>query len=157
MSITDVNDNPPQFSASAYSFLISENLSSGTEVGTFQVVDRDSGAAAEYTFTLVGMNSGRFSVEIVSVTQMSSASSQPPVVTTARIVTNQPLDREDVGLYQFTVIAQDRTSSPLTGSTPLMITVEDVNDNSPVFPNSLYSFNISEGTSILLVGEFSVS
>ena len=96
-------------------------------------------------------------MEIFSVSQVSNANSQPPTVTVARILTRQLLDREDVQLYQLTLIAQDRTDRPLAASVPVNVTVLDVNDNDPIFPRPSFSFNISEGTSDQLVMEFSVS
>lgn len=137
--------------------MVSENLLSGAQVGVFEVTDRDRGLAAESSFTLMGASSGRFTVEIINVTQMSSAGAQPPVVTLARIVTTQALDREDIDLYQLTLTAQDLTNTPLAASVPVNVTVVDVNDNSPFFPSPSYTFNISEGTTVSLVMEFTVS
>ena len=99
----------------------------------------------------------RFTVETVNVTQMSNASSQPPVVTIARVITTQLLDREDIELYQFFLTAQDQTNAPLLTTVPVNITVLDDNDNDPIFPRSSYVFSISETTSNLLVMEFTVT
>ena len=157
VSVIDVNDNPPQFNATGYSFEILENLPARSQAGVFTVTDRDSGLAAEYTFTLSGQGSDRFSVEIVNVTQMSNANSQPPVVTLARIVASQPLDREDAMAYELTLTARDRSSSPLMGSVPVNVTVLDVNDNDPRFPQPSYTFTISEGTINLSIINLTVS
>lgn len=157
VAVTDINDNPPVFNASSFNFEVSENLPSGTEVGVFEVSDRDRGAAAENVFTLTGQGSERFSVETISVIQMSSATSQPPIVTVARVITSQALDREDVDMYQLLLTAQDQTSVPLSATVPVVVTVADVNDNDPVFPSPVYAFSISEGTSNLLVMNFTVS
>ena len=113
--------------------------------------------AAEYIFSVTGQGSDRFSVEILNVTQMSSAGSQPPVVTLARIVTSQPLDREDVSQYSLTLTASDRTSTPFTASVPVNMRILDVNDNPPLFSSSSFTFSISEGTTNLLVMNFAVS
>ncbi len=157
VTVTDLNDNAPEFNNTAFNFMVAENLPSGAQVGVFEVTDRDRGLAAESSFTLTGQDSGRFSVELISVTQMSNVNSQPPVVTLARIVTTQALDREDVELYQFTLMAQDLTNMPLFATVPVNVTVLDVNDNGPVFPSSSYAFNTSEGTTVSLITEFTVS
>lgn len=157
VAVIDVNDNPPQFNSTTYTFFVSENLPSLSQVGVFEVTDMDSGAAAENALTLAGQGSERFSVEIINVTQMSSANSQPPVVTLARIVTSRPLDREDVGEYDLILTAADRTNSPLMAAVPVNVTVLDANDNEPLFLNPSFAFSISEGTTNLLIMEFTVS
>lgn len=157
VAVTDVNDNPPLFNSTTYTFFVSENLPRLSQVGVFEVTDLDSGAAAENILTLVGQDSGRFSVEIISVMQMSSANSQPPVVTRARIVTTEPLDREDVREYALIMTAADRTDTPLMATVAVDVTVLDVNDNEPLFSNPSFAFSISEGTTDLLIMEFTVS
>lgn len=96
-------------------------------------------------------------VETLSVSESSSAGLQPPVVTTARVVTTETLDREDTALYRLTLNVQDSTASPLTASVPLTVTVLDVNDNSPLFSQSSFSFTVSEDTENLLLMDFTVS
>lgn len=157
VTVTDINDNPPQFNNTDYTFSVSESLPSPSQVGVFEVTDMDSGIAAEYTFSVTGQGSDRFTVEILNVTQISSASSQPPVVTLARIITTQPLDREDVGFYALVLTASDRSSIPLTASVSVNVTVLDVNDNPPLFSNPSFSFSISEGTNNLVIMDFAVS
>lgn len=157
VAVTDVNDNPPQFNSTTYTFFVSENLPPLSQVGVFEVTDLDSGAAAENILTLAGQGSERFSVEIVNVTQMSSASSQPPVVTLARVVATQPLDRENVREYDLILTAADRTDSPLMAAVPVNVTVLDTNDNEPLFLSPSFSFSISEGTTDLFIMEFTVS
>lgn len=137
--------------------MVSENLVSGAQVGVFEVTDRDRGSAAEQMFTLTGQGSGSFSVEVISVTQMPIANAQPPIVTLARIVTTRALDREDIQLYQFTLMAQDQSSMPLMATVPVNVMVADVNDNQPSFSSPSYSFNISEATTTPLIMEFTVS
>ena len=157
VTVVDINDNAPQFNATAFSFTVSENLPPGSQVGFFEVTDRDTGPAAETSFIITGQGSGRFSVEVVSVTQMTNANLQSPVVTLARIVTTQSLDREDTGSYNLVMIVSDRTSMPLSASVPVTVAIRDVNDNAPLFPQPSYNFTISEGTSDLLIMNFTVS
>lgn len=58
--------------------------------------------------------------------------------------TSRPLDRESKAKYTLTVKAQDQGVPPLTSSVTLDINVLDLNDNSPVFPSSSYSVEVSE-------------
>lgn len=61
--------------------------------------------------------------------------------------TSRPLDRESKSKYTLTVEAQDQGIPPLASSVTLDINVLDLNDNSPVFPSSSYSVEISENAS----------
>ena len=57
--VTDINDSPPIFSPSSYTFNISESVEEGGIVGTIQVSDRDDGIAANITFSLSGHGSNQ--------------------------------------------------------------------------------------------------
>ena len=47
--------------------------------------------------------------------------------------TKQLLDREAVGSYRFIVVASDHGKLPKSGKTTVVVTVQDVNDNAPIF------------------------
>ena len=57
VTITDVNDNQPEFASSHYTYNISESVGLRAIVGTVQVSDRDEGVAANITFSLSGSGS----------------------------------------------------------------------------------------------------
>ncbi len=59
----------------------------------------------------------------------------------------QAFDRESKAKYTLTVEAQDQGIPSLTSTVTLDISVLDLNDNSPVFPRSSYSFDVSEDAS----------
>lgn len=61
--------------------------------------------------------------------------------------TSRPLDRESKAKYTLTVEAQDQGIPPLTSTVTLDINVLDLNDNTPVFPSSSYSVEVSEDAS----------
>lgn len=54
VTVIDVNDNPPMFTALQYDFEILESVGNGTAVGIIRASDRDEGAAANLTFSLSG-------------------------------------------------------------------------------------------------------
>ncbi len=60
-------------------------------------------------------------------------------------------------MYQISLIAQDVTNNPLSTTVPVTVAVLDINDNPPIFPSPSFAFDISEGTSSLLIMEFTVS
>ncbi len=59
VTVIDVNDNPPMFSLSAYSFPVAENGGMNTLIGVIQVTDIDFGPAAAVVLSLSGTNSDR--------------------------------------------------------------------------------------------------
>ena len=54
VTVTDINDNPPEFTNSSYNFLLPENEPPGTVIGQFVAEDRDTGPAANLTFSVTG-------------------------------------------------------------------------------------------------------
>lgn len=76
--------------------------------------------------------------------------------TIGQVITTRLLDREDVSLYQLTLVAQDRSSSPLSSTVPLTISILDVNDNSPAFSRPSWTFNLPENTNGTLIMDFNV-
>lgn len=59
LTVTDINDNPPIFNNSNYSFAVAENDPAGSYVGTLLVSDSDDQAAANISFRLEGPHSER--------------------------------------------------------------------------------------------------
>lgn len=60
----------------------------------------------------------------------------------------QRLDREDSRKYRLDVRAFDHGNPQLSASQSLLINVEDINDNSPRFEQSVYRVNITENVPI---------
>lgn len=57
-----------------------------------------------------------------------------------------PLDKEEVDGFTFSVVASDGEAFPRQGYSTVKITINDINDNPPIFLLSLYSVSISETT-----------
>lgn len=85
--------------------------------------------------------------------------SRPPTITKARIYTIEGLDREEVSHYQLTVLAQDTTDQPLTGTAQIVIEISDYNDNAPQFEKDTFTFQVLEETLLgdNIIAEISVS
>uniref|UniRef100_A0A8B9FT91 Cadherin domain-containing protein n=1 Tax=Amazona collaria TaxID=241587 RepID=A0A8B9FT91_9PSIT len=64
--------------------------------------------------------------------------------TSGLIVLETELDREKQGFYNLTVIASDQGQPPLSTALNLMVVVDDVNDNPPVFSSSRYETSVPE-------------
>ena len=60
------------------------------------------------------------------------------------ISTNKSLDREDIPFYTLLIQASDKGTPPLIETVSVNVTILDVNDNSPVFSESLFTVIVSE-------------
>ncbi|KAL7984681.1 hypothetical protein Chor_003251 [Crotalus horridus] len=61
-----------------------------------------------------------------------------------KLVTQQPLDREQMSQYNITITATDQGSPRLTSMTVISIQLSDVNDNPPMFERSFYDLHLRE-------------
>ena len=124
VTVLNYNEYAPQFSNSSYYFNVSENLPPGTFVGKVSASDSDTGSYGDVAYSL-GSHASLFEIS----------------ETSGVIQTLVPLDREAMPtLSPLVVVAND---SNKTQSVNVFITVLDVNDNSPYFPNSLYQYSLN--------------
>lgn len=69
--------------------------------------------------------------------------------TTGEIFVEKPLDRDAPHgrpVWRFTVYAEDEGGhNGLVGYADVVVTLKDINDNNPFFPNNVYIGNVSEG------------
>ncbi|XP_031558160.1 protocadherin Fat 4-like [Actinia tenebrosa] len=133
ITIHDINDNEPEFSSDKYFADVSENSSPGTSVITLTASDNDEeeNKRIEY-FITGGNNENKFVIDSVS----------------GKISTRGELDRESKSQYAINVTARDYGNPSKYSTCVVIATVTDVNDNSPVFTRSYYSFSISEEVSV---------
>uniref|UniRef100_A0A3P9HB45 Protocadherin 7a n=1 Tax=Oryzias latipes TaxID=8090 RepID=A0A3P9HB45_ORYLA len=119
VSITDVNDNGPQFERSTYEAEITENAPPGTPVLQVRASDRDIGVngQVEYVF-------GAATESVRRLLRLDEATGWLSVL--------HRIDREDVTQLRFTVTARDRGQPPRTDRTTVVLSVRDENDNVPV-------------------------
>ena len=132
ITLMDINDNSPIFSASSYSNQLLENLPIGEDVFTTTATDRDLGSNAviSYSFTLTNNQGSSNPFEIDS--------------DTGAIVTTESLDRELQPSYLFTILATDGGNPPMSSTVSGELTVLDVNDNTPMFNQSIYRVSVTE-------------
>ncbi|XP_039766205.1 cadherin EGF LAG seven-pass G-type receptor 3 [Ornithorhynchus anatinus] len=130
--VNDVNDNAPQFVASHYPGVISEDAPPFTSVLQISATDRDAhtNGRVQYTFQNGEDGDGDFTIEPTS-----------GIVRTVR-----RLDRESVPVYELTAYAVDRGVPPLRTPVNIQVTVQDVNDNAPVFPAEEFEVRVKENS-----------
>jgi len=135
VSVADVNDKDPVFESSAYSGSVSESASIGSVVLTVRAVDADGTSPFnQVSYQIVDGNVGsKFAVG----------------QSNGKIVVNGILDYETVNFYSLTVAAIDSGAPTVLSFTSVVnITVQDVNDNYPVFQNTPYTASLSESVII---------
>nr|XP_024660629.1 protocadherin beta-16-like [Maylandia zebra] len=141
IEVTDVNDNDPIISIMSFTSPVSEDSPPGTTIGIINVKDLDSG------------DNGQVNCRIEQNAPFKIKSNLRNYYT---LVTDTVLDRESVSEYNITVVATDAGIPPLSTKRTFHLKVSDVNDNSPVFSQSVYSAFITEnnspGVSLLTVG-----
>ena len=133
VNVTDTNDNPPVFNSSSVTAVISEASPVSTFVTKITATDLDSGSNAEISYSIISGN------------EMSAFVISPY---TGIITTNMKLDRENISNYALICRATDRGNNPLHSMSLIVhVTVSDVNDNAPIFDQSVYMVNVTEDVS----------
>nr|XP_009680681.1 PREDICTED: protocadherin-16 [Struthio camelus australis] len=151
LQVLDVNDHSPSFQAPRYNTSIPEDLRPGTTVLMLEAGDADlSRENAGFDYTIVSGNGGNaFQVE----SRVAWAGGH--LRTQGALVLVEPLDFEAIPLYNLTVAASDRGLPQRSATVPVLITVQDINDNPPVFARAEYRTAVSEsappGTELLRV------
>ncbi|XP_017905725.1 PREDICTED: protocadherin gamma-A10 isoform X12 [Capra hircus] len=125
VTVFDTNDNAPVFSLPEYRVSVPENLPVGSRLLTVTATDRDEGANGEVTY----------SFRKLPDTQLLKFQLNK---NTGEIKLSENLDYEETGFYEIEIQAEDGGAYLATAK--VLITIEDVNDNSPeVTITSLFS------------------
>ncbi|XP_023251891.1 protocadherin alpha-8-like [Seriola lalandi dorsalis] len=144
IKIVDLNDNAPEIEVTSFSSSIPEDSRPGTTVALISVNDLDSGLNGKVICS-IGED----------VPFALSPSLQDKMYS---LVTKSPLDREKQSQYDLTITAKDAGQPPLSSEKTISVAVSDVNDNSPEFSLSPYTFYVTEanepGASLFSVKAF---
>ncbi|CAG5033926.1 unnamed protein product [Parnassius apollo] len=138
VTIKDVNDEPPRFNRREYHVDIPESLPVGTPLPNLDMLVTDTDLGLNSVFTLrLSDEMGAFIVE-------------PSVATGSATVTlrlNTSLDYEDPNQRKFIleVIAEELHTSPrLSSKASVTVSLWDVNDNAPQFPEEPHVATVPE-------------
>jgi len=127
--VLDVNDNPPRFATSTYTARLTENNNPGVQVLRVVAADADEGLNAELHYTLAAnVPDGAFDVDRAA----------------GRVHALASVDRERYSSFSFAVYAVDHGTPSLTGSALVVVVIDDVNDEFPVFARDAYEFVVDE-------------
>ena len=131
LRVANVNDHEPTYSRTQYTISISESAAVGQHVIGVSAEDLDSGEFGQVTYQIVSSDAS-----VVETFDLDSSSGS--------IRTRHVLDREQQDMYEFSVVAKDGGEPPLTGSVLVVVRVEDVNDQPPVFTAMGYEASVPE-------------
>ncbi|NXE27189.1 CADH9 protein, partial [Ardeotis kori] len=133
IKIHDINDNEPKFTKDMYTASIPEMSGVGTSVIQVTATDADD---ANYG------NSAKVVYSILQGQPYFSVDPETGVIKTAL----PDMSRENREQYQVVIQAKDMGGQMggLSGTTTVNITLTDVNDNPPRFPQSTYQFSSRE-------------
>lgn len=129
VNLVDINDNPPTFTFDLYNFTVVEEMEANITAGAVLATDRDSGKNAELRYNIIG----DYANELFYIEQK-----------TGNIKTRVRLDRELDSKLEFLVVAYDGGIPQLSGSTRVVVTIDDINDNAPYFEKPRYVLEVPE-------------
>ncbi|XP_043681793.1 cadherin-87A [Vespula pensylvanica] len=132
ITVRDVNNNAPVFPHDLYTASIPEISPVGTIVEEVLATDADSGLNAELVYRI---QKGAFDDFAINET-------------TGVVTVSRKLDFDDKDTYHVEVIAFDKGTPSLTGTTTLMIKVENSNDKPPYFTPETQRAEVTEDTPI---------
>ncbi|XP_017278996.1 cadherin-24 [Kryptolebias marmoratus] len=137
VQLSDVNDNPPHFRRSAWSFSVSELAAPGVEVGRLTATDPDLGENAQLEFTILDTEEA----DTFNVTGRGKE---------AVIILNKLLDYETRNSYTFSVevvnpIVDPRyiRKGPFKDQATVRVMILNA-DEPPRFSQALYNLDVSE-------------
>ncbi|XP_075400907.1 protocadherin-23 [Tenrec ecaudatus] len=144
LRVADLNDQPPLCSQEHYGASVSEAAAPGTVVLWVSASDADE----------PGTDSAQLHYALVQPLTRCSPGSLSPSVGCGPYFTIDPesgvistlrtLDREVQERVELKVVAQDLGEPPLTATCLVSITVDDVNDNEPIFQKQVYNVTLAE-------------
>lgn len=131
IKVHDVNDNWPVFTHQFFNASVSEMSAVGTSVIKVTAVDADDPTVADHATVMYRILKGD---EYFGISNSGLISTK---------VNN--LDREAQARYEIVVEARDAQGlQGESGTTTVLITLQDINDNFPIFTQTKYVFTVPE-------------
>lgn len=131
IKVTDANDNAPVMESILYNASVLEEESPSQLVIKIEAHDADSNENGRISYKLINDYEETFSIDTES----------------GEIYTNIALDRESIPFYEILVEAADHGVPQMVGTSTVLVTVLDKNDNPPRFTR-LFSVNVTENAEI---------
>ncbi|XP_075902938.1 protocadherin alpha-7-like isoform X17 [Nelusetta ayraudi] len=135
LTVSDVNDNVPEFSTSPYTFYVTENNAAGVSLFSVKALDCDEGDNARISYSIVRNEEGR--KKVASFLNINSESGD--------ILALKSFDYETLKKFHFQVVATDSGGPSLSSNVTVNVFILDQNDNAPVILFPLSSNGSAEG------------
>lgn len=130
ISVLDLNDNAPIFARDEIS--IPENAAVGQELYLARARDKDSGINSRVSYSLSYNPEEQFRIS----------------ETTGVLYLNRPIRVDPGTVLHIEITATDSGDQPLSSKNIVVITIEDVNDHTPVFDHTSYETSLLESTTV---------
>ncbi|XP_055064636.2 protocadherin beta-7-like isoform X3 [Misgurnus anguillicaudatus] len=144
LQIQDINDNAPRFPNERINFEIRESAVKGQRFRLDEAHDSDIGHNAVKSYSL--QKNEHFVLNVHNTADGGKY---------AELVLEKELDREQQKEIEMILTASDGGTPQRSGTAVIYITVLDINDNVPVFSQSVYKVTLPEntpsGTSVITV------
>ncbi|XP_062870542.1 protocadherin alpha-8-like isoform X2 [Trichomycterus rosablanca] len=137
VKILDINDYAPVFSKKLQSISIAESSLIGSKFPLLGAKDPDIGSNSINLYKL--SQNGFFNLEVHTNADQGQS---------VELVLMKNLDREKQSVIQLVLTAFDSGKPPRSGTTDIIVTVLDANDNAPVFSKSVYKISVPENVSV---------
>ncbi|GAB1604081.1 protocadherin beta-15-like isoform X1 [Argonauta hians] len=131
--IEDINDHQPEFPLKQVNIKFSETDIQGTVKSLPNAIDRDLGFQNSLIEYKLEKKEEPFSLSVFK---------RADGISSLRIILEKPLDREIQDSFTLNVIAKDGGTPPKQSALKVVISVEDENDNQPVFSKPLYNISL---------------
>ncbi|XP_075066014.1 protocadherin alpha-2-like isoform X4 [Mixophyes fleayi] len=133
VEIEDINDNSPVFPSSVNNLVMSELRPAGSRFPLEGAVDPDLGTNSVTNYEI--------SASDYFVLDFQKYMNQ---IRSLELVLKKSLDREKQSVHNLTLTAYDGGKPRLSGTTQIVIAVEDANDNAPSFTQPFYQCSVIE-------------
>ena len=136
INVLPVNDNPPEFQQDVVTIEVDESVPIFSIVGDIVALDADLPPHNNIHYSIMGGNTIPPTFEITS--------------TSGQLTLIRSLDFETVHTYSLVVLAEDSGGnqdpgfSVLNDTINVVISIRDVNDNTPTFSMNTYTGNVAE-------------
>uniref|UniRef100_A0A3Q3A6H3 Cadherin domain-containing protein n=1 Tax=Kryptolebias marmoratus TaxID=37003 RepID=A0A3Q3A6H3_KRYMA len=131
IEVEDLNDNTPEISVTTLITTVKEDADTGTAIALVSVLDRDGGRNGIVHCSI--KNESPFKLETNYKNYFS-------------LVVEGQLDRETDLYHNITIVASDEGIPALTNTKHFTVYISDVNDNSPLFSQSVINVYLKENT-----------
>ncbi|XP_075959866.1 protocadherin alpha-8-like [Anarhichas minor] len=144
VEVLDINDHSPSFPEKVTTLEISESVFPGVRVPLQHARDADGGLFSVQQYKL--SSNEHFRLEVKD----KGEDGKIPI-----LIVQKSLDREAAESYSLVLTAVDGGKPPKSGEMNILVNLLDVNDNTPVFSQDVYSVMLNEnapiGTTVIQV------